>query len=125
VPALASDLPASALSQKIRDKVTGFRGRPGERSGEQLGGEATAMAAGSNAKRAQGAIVNRISEVMGRRRLSLSAVAERAGLGRDTVSDLYHDRTGRLDFETLARLCRALDAQPGDLFAYAPPPAGR
>jgi putative transcriptional regulator len=71
-------------------------------------------------RRRRGVIVNRISEIVGGRRLTLTALAERSGLGRDTLSDLYWDKTRRIGLATLAALCHALRCQPGDLFAYTP-----
>jgi putative transcriptional regulator len=73
----------------------------------------------------RGVIVNRVSEAVGRQRLTLTALARLAGLGRDTVSDLYRDKTRQITFSTLAALCQALEVQPGDLFAYRPPPDRR
>lgn len=46
---------------------------------------------------------------MGRKRLKISDVVEMTGLARNTVSELYHDRAKRVDFETLNKLCVALE----------------
>ncbi|MGG4503850.1 helix-turn-helix domain-containing protein [Paenibacillus polymyxa] len=54
-------------------------------------------------------IVNKLSEIMGRKRLKISDVVEMTGLARNTVSELYHDRAKRVDFETLNKLCVALE----------------
>ncbi|MGG4219594.1 helix-turn-helix transcriptional regulator [Paenibacillus jamilae] len=54
-------------------------------------------------------IVNKLSEVMGRKRLKISDVVEMTGLARNTVSELYHDRAKRVDFETLNKICTALE----------------
>lgn len=65
-------------------------------------------------------IVNRFSEIMGRQRKRISDIVRETGLARNTVADLYYDRTKMLSFETLDKLCKALDCQPGDLFEYKP-----
>lgn len=50
------------------------------------------------------------------RKLSQAELAARAGVRRDTISALERGRSQGIQFETLARLCEALDCQPGDLF---------
>jgi putative transcriptional regulator len=70
-------------------------------------------------------IRNHLSREMGARRMSIKALAERAGLAYGTVFALYHDQASRIEFETLDKLCRALDCKVEDLLEYAPaePPA--
>ena len=64
------------------------------------------------------AIVNNLSREMGTQRLSVQEVARRAGLHYNTVYELYHDRSRRIDFETLDKLCRALGVGVGDILEY-------
>ena len=52
------------------------------------------------------------------RRLSQRQLAARAGLRPDTISALERGDTRSIQFDTLARICEALDCQPGDLFEY-------
>jgi len=66
------------------------------------------------------AIRNRLSRVMGERRLKIQDVADRAGLAYTTVFALYHDKARRVDLATLDRLCRVLNVGVGDLFEYVP-----
>jgi putative transcriptional regulator len=66
------------------------------------------------------AIRNRISRAMGERRLSMQDVARQSGLSYGTVFALYHGKAQRIDLTTLDKLCRALDAQVGELFEYVP-----
>ena len=74
----------------------------------------------------RGRIVSLLSTVMGRQRLTMTELAVRTGLGRDSISDIYHDKTRRIDFATLAALCFALETTPGELFGYqAPAPRRR
>jgi putative transcriptional regulator len=56
-------------------------------------------------------IENKLSEVMGRKRLKISDVIEMTGLARNTVAELYHGRAKRVDLETLDKLCRALECE--------------
>jgi putative transcriptional regulator len=56
-------------------------------------------------------IENKLSEVMGRKRLKISDVIEMTGLARNTIAELYHGRAKRVDLETLDKLCKALECE--------------
>jgi putative transcriptional regulator len=58
----------------------------------------------------------RLPVLRAERRLSQRKLAERAGLRPDTVSSLERGATAGIQFETLARICDALNCEPGDLF---------
>lgn len=62
----------------------------------------------------------RLSALMGERRLKMSDVVRGSGISKMTVWNLYHDRATRIGFDVLAKLCRFLDCQPGDLLVYVP-----
>ena len=66
-------------------------------------------------------IRNRLSRLMGERRLSIQDVARGAGLSYPVVSGLYHDRATRLDIATLDKLCTFFRVQPGDILEWVPP----
>lgn len=58
----------------------------------------------------------RLGEVVRARALSQREVARRSGLTRNTIDRLVKTTTlVRIEGETLARLCAALDIQPGEL----------
>lgn len=65
---------------------------------------------------------NRLSEIMGRHRMTQSALAASSGLLPATIHDLYHGRTTSITFVGLARLLHGLnrltgrDYHAGDLF---------
>jgi putative transcriptional regulator len=61
---------------------------------------------------------------MGERKLHQSDVARGAMLSKGVVFDLYHERTRRIDYETLEKLCRFFGCQPGDLLVYVPEGSG-
>ena len=65
-------------------------------------------------------LVNRLSTLMGQRRLSIQDVARDTGLHYTTVFQLYHDRSNRFDRETLDRLCRYFGVGLGELLEWAP-----
>lgn len=60
-------------------------------------------------------VESKLSEILGRRRMDIKELAERAGIAYGTAHSLYHDRTQRLDFATLAKVCEALDIEIGEL----------
>ncbi|HVG97369.1 MAG TPA: helix-turn-helix transcriptional regulator [Chloroflexota bacterium] len=65
-------------------------------------------------------IINRLSRLMGERRMSIKDVARGTGLSYSAVHDLYHDRTTRFDRETLDKLCGFLRVPVGELLEWQP-----
>jgi len=63
-------------------------------------------------------IVNKLSEVMGKKRLTQKDVVIGAGLAVNTVAGLYHDKAKRIDFETLDKLCTFLDVNIEDILEF-------
>ena len=63
-------------------------------------------------------IENNLSVVIGKKKLTISEVSKIAGIKYDTVKSLYYGRTKGIEFETLNRLCFALECTPGDIFKY-------
>ena len=65
-------------------------------------------------------IKNNVSLLIGMRRMTIAETAKLAGLQYNTVYNLYYDKTAGIDFNTLDRLCFALDCTPNDLLKYSP-----
>ena len=63
-------------------------------------------------------IKNKLSVILGQKRMKMSELAERANLNKNTVLNLYHDRSTGIKFEVLDKLCRTLDCQPGHIFEF-------
>ena len=64
-------------------------------------------------------IVNHVSRAMGERRLSIQEVARRSGLAYSTVHDIYHDKSKRMDWQTVDALCRGIGVSGlAELFEY-------
>jgi len=60
-----------------------------------------------------------LAEVLDRQGLTPYRLAKLTGLSVPTCYDLAKPHLpGRIDADTLARLCKALDCQPGDLLEY-------
>ena len=60
-----------------------------------------------------------LSTLMGERRYKIQDVYEKTGLSRSTVSQLYHDKMKRIDYETLNKLCELFECNVGDLMEYS------
>jgi putative transcriptional regulator len=68
-------------------------------------------------------IRNRLSEIMGARRLKQAEVARGAGLLPKTVNKFYNDENDSFDRDVLDRLCAYLGVDVCELLVYAPDPA--
>lgn len=63
-------------------------------------------------------IENRISELLGRRRESITDLARGAGISYAAAHALYHGTTRAISLDVLDKLCGYFDVQPGDLLFY-------
>lgn len=66
------------------------------------------------------AIRNRISEILGKRRINIREFATGAGLTYATAHELYHEQGKGIYYEVMDKVCAYLELQPGDLFEYVP-----
>ena len=64
------------------------------------------------------AIAIRLDELLSERHMTLTELSDRVGVTIVNLSVLKNGRARAIRFSTLARLCRALDCQPGDLLRY-------
>jgi len=63
-----------------------------------------------------------LSRIMGEKRLKIADVARMTGLHRNAIARLYNEETGGIQWNTLERLCKALDCTVADLIEYIPDP---
>lgn len=63
-------------------------------------------------------IVVRLDVMIARRKISSKELAARIGITEANLSLLKRGHVKGVRFETLAKLCRELDCQPGDLLEY-------
>jgi putative transcriptional regulator len=66
----------------------------------------------------------RLDELLADRGLTLVELSHRVEVTVVNLSILKNGRAKAIRFSTLAKLCRALDCQPGDLLAHIPAGAG-
>ncbi len=67
------------------------------------------------------AIRCKLSTLMGQNRYNIQDVYEKTGLSRATISNLYHDKMQRIDYETLSKLCTLFECSVGDLLEFYRP----
>ena len=63
-------------------------------------------------------LINRLSRLIGERRLSVKDVEAGTGISYRALHDLYHGRTSRIDLETLNKLCAFFEVEPGQIFEW-------
>lgn len=57
-----------------------------------------------------------LSTLMGKARYSIQDVHVKTGLARSTVTQLYHDKATRIDYDTIEKLCSLFGCEISDLF---------
>ena len=57
----------------------------------------------------------KLSLLMGREKYQIQDVHEKTGLSRMTISKLYNEKSTRIDFDTILKLCQLFDCEVGEL----------
>ncbi|MEI9995982.1 MAG: helix-turn-helix transcriptional regulator [Rhizomicrobium sp.] len=68
------------------------------------------------------AIVVSLDVMLARRKIRSKELAESIGITEANLSLLKSGKVKGVRFETLEKICKALDCQPGDLLEYRPDP---
>ncbi len=68
-------------------------------------------------------IIVNLDVVLARRKMSLSALADKVNITLANLSVLKSGKAKAVRFSTLAAICQALDCQPADLLEHRPDPA--
>lgn len=63
-------------------------------------------------------ILFNIDVMLAKRKMSVTELAERVGITITNISILKNGKAKALKISTLAKLCAALDCQPGDILEY-------
>jgi len=56
--------------------------------------------------------------MMAKRKMSVTELSERVGITMANISILKNGKARAVRFDTLEKICQALDCQPGDILAY-------
>ncbi len=63
-----------------------------------------------------------LGRLLGERKMKMAELSRLTGMSHNALSDLYYERTKGIQFETLSKICKALQCQPADLLEYVPDP---
>ena len=69
----------------------------------------------------EGEIIFNIDVMLAKRKMSVTQLAEMVGITLANMSILKTGKAKAVKVTTLAKLCEALDCQPGDLLEYRRP----
>ena len=64
------------------------------------------------------AIIVNIDVMLAKRKMSVTELSEKLGITMANVSILKNGKAKAVKIETINKLCKVLDCQPGDLFDY-------
>ena len=67
----------------------------------------------------EGEIIFNIDVMLAKRKMSVTELSQRVGITMANISILKNGKAKAIKVSTLAKLCEALDCQPGDLLEYA------
>jgi len=65
-------------------------------------------------------IIINLDVMLAKRKMSLTELSDRVGITLANMSILKTGKAKAVKLSTLAKLCRALDCQPGDLLEFRP-----
>jgi len=63
-------------------------------------------------------IIFNIDVMLAKRKMSVTELADRVGITIANISVLKNGKAKAIKVSTLAKLCKALDCQPGDILEY-------
>ncbi|OEC87000.1 helix-turn-helix domain-containing protein [Methanobacterium bryantii] len=64
-----------------------------------------------------GIIIN-IDVMLAKRKMSVTELSQKVGITMANISILKNGKAKAIRFSTLAKICKALDCQPGDILEY-------
>ena len=65
-------------------------------------------------------IIVNIDVMLAKRKMSVTELSEQVGITIANISILKNGRAKAIRIETLDKICRALDCQPGDILEWVP-----
>ena len=60
----------------------------------------------------------KLSEMLGKHKMTQKALAEITGIRPATISKMYYEETKRLEIDQMDKLCKAFNCKVEDLFEY-------
>ncbi len=65
-------------------------------------------------------IKNNLAVLMAKQKIRAAELSRMTGISESTLSYLYNEKTTKISFEVIDKLCEALDCQVGELFERIP-----
>ena len=66
------------------------------------------------------AIIINVDVMLAKRKMSVTELAERVGITMANISVLKNGKAKAIRIDTLDKICRALNCQPGDILEFDP-----
>ena len=63
-------------------------------------------------------IISYLAVLLAERKLQVADLVRSTGINKSTLHKLYNDESVRIDFETIDKICIALDVEVGDLLIF-------
>ncbi|WP_151834347.1 helix-turn-helix domain-containing protein [Acinetobacter junii] len=63
-------------------------------------------------------IISNLAVLLAERKLKVADFVRSTGINKSTLHKLYNDESVRIDFETIDKICIALDVGVGDLLIF-------
>ena len=63
-------------------------------------------------------IISNLAVLLAERKLKVADLVRSTGINKSTLHKLYNDESVRIDFETIDKICNALDIEVGDLLIF-------
>jgi putative transcriptional regulator len=61
-----------------------------------------------------------LSALLGAKRMTQKELARKTGIRANTINEMYHELSERVNLEHLDKICKALDCKLTDLIDYIP-----
>lgn len=65
-------------------------------------------------------IKNRLSIILGEKRMRVSELSKITGISQNALNKIYHNKIHGIDFDTLNKICNALDRNSQEIFEFVP-----
>jgi len=62
----------------------------------------------------------RLSRMLGDIRMTQSELADKTGIRKATINEMYHELIERVNLDYLSRICEVLDCDVADILEYVP-----
>ncbi|MBA5700926.1 helix-turn-helix domain-containing protein, partial [Acinetobacter radioresistens] len=63
-------------------------------------------------------IKSNLAVLLAERKMRVADLVKETGINKSTLYKLYNDESVRIDFETIDKICLALNIEVGDLLVY-------